>query len=107
MFHLVERCCINSVPGHVIVTEHHALGVASCSRGEDEGAALVDGDPPQSGHQYLLLLVLAPAQQVRPTQHTRVGRSPTAYPTPSPTGYPTPSPSAYPTPSPPPTRPLP
>ena len=58
------------------MAEHHALGVASGAGGEHEGAALVDGDPPQSGHQNLLLLLLAPAQQISPTQHTWVGWHP-------------------------------
>ena len=77
MLHLVERSSIYGIPGHVVVTKHHPLGVASGARGEDQGAALVDGNAPQSGHQNLLLLILSPAQQISPTQHTRMGWHPT------------------------------
>ena len=76
MFHLIERSSIYGIPGHVVVAEHHPLRVASGARGEDQGAALVDGNAPQSGHQNLLLLILSPAQQISPTQHTRMGWHP-------------------------------
>ena len=59
------------------MAEHDALGVAGGAGSEDEGAALVDGNPSQPSHQDLLLLVLASAQQIGPTQHTRVGWHPT------------------------------
>ena len=77
LFHSIEFSGINGSPCHVVVAEHHPLGVASCAGGEDEGAALVDGDLPQPGHQNLLLLDLSPAQQIGPTQHTRMGWHPT------------------------------